>query len=147
MKIEATSIEELFIKSGEHEELIRAIDRIIHESAPELTRKLFSGNSITMIGYGEMSWETSSDLEVWPLISLAPQKHTVNLYIAAEKDDIPLPQHYIDNFGKSNVGKNCIRINSLKKLDTDILKELVRETLIWANLKSNVYGKNGTRQE
>ena len=142
MKLEAQSIEELFQKSEEHEELIRLIDKIIIESAPELSRKLFSGSSITMVGYGEMTWKTASADGIWPLISLAPQKNSVNLYIAAEKEEIPLPQYFIDSFGKSAIGKNCIRIRSINKLDPHVLKELVRETLLWADLKKNLYGRN-----
>lgn len=142
MKLEAETIEDLFEKSGDHEELIRLIDDVISKTAPELKRQLFTGKSITMVGYGEMLWQSSSSRGVWPLISLAPQKHTVNLYIAAEKEGIPLPQYFIDSFGKTAIGKNCIRIRSVKTLDTSILRELVRETLLWADLKSNKYGRN-----
>lgn len=142
MKLEAQSIEELFEKSGEHEDLIRAVDKVICEAAPNLKRQLFSGKSLTMVGYGEMPWKNSTEEGVWPLISLAPQKHSVNLYIAAEKEGVPLPQYFIESFGKSAIGKNCIRINSIKKLDKDILKELVRETLLWSDLRFKKYGRN-----
>jgi Domain of unknown function (DU1801) len=142
MKLEVSSIEELFVKSEEHEELIRLIDKIIQETAPDLKRQLVTEPNITMVGYGEMLWQTSLQEEVCPLISLAPQKHTVNLYIAAEKDGLPLPQYFIESFGKTAVGKNCIRIRSINTLDSDVLKELVRETLLWADLKCNTYGQN-----
>ena len=143
MRVEASTIEDLFAKSDKHEDLIRSIDHIIQKTAPDLKRQLFSMSSITMVGYGEMPLNTSSDDEIWPLISLAPQKNSVNLYITAEKDGVPLPQYYIDSFGKTAVGKSCIRIRSIKKLNTDVLKELIRETLLWANLKNNTYGRNG----
>jgi len=142
MRVEASTIEELFEKSEKHEDLIRCIDSIIQKTAPRLKRQLFTGLSITMVGYGEMPAKTSSDEEIWPLIGLAPQKNSVNIYLAAEKDGVPLPQYHIDSFGKTAVGKNCIRIRSIKKLDPDIVKELVRETLLWADLKSNTYGRN-----
>lgn len=142
MRVEASTIEELFIKSEHHEELIRLIDKIVQETAPELKRELYSEQSITMVGYGEMPWKTASGERLWPLISLAPQKNTVNLYIAAEKEGVPLPQYYKENFGKSAVGKNCIRIRSAKSLNQGILRELIRETLLWSNLKSNTYGQN-----
>ncbi len=142
MKLEASTIEELFTRSEKHEELIRLIDKIIGETAPDLKRELYSAPSITMVGYGEMPLNTATAEEVWPLISLAPQKHTVNLYIAAEKDGVPLPQYFIESFGKSAVGKSCIRIRSLKTLNQEVLRELIRETMLWANLKSNTYGRN-----
>jgi hypothetical protein len=135
MKIAAETIEELFVKSDQHEELLRFIDRIIQNTAPDLKRYLCSSPSITMIGYGTIPEED------WPLISLAPQKNSVNLYVAAEKDGVPLPQCYKDHFGKSAVGKSCIRIRTLKNADEQILKELVRETMLWEVLKKNKYGK------
>lgn len=142
MKLEALTIEELFEKSGKHEELIRLIDRIICETAPDLRRELFSGSSFTMAGYGEIPGDDESEEDSWPLISVAPQKRTVNLYIAAEKDGVPLPQYFVDSFGKSAVGKSCIRISSVKKLDKAVLRELIRETLLWADLKTGHYGKS-----
>lgn len=142
MKLEADSIEELFEKSGQHEELIRLIDRIICETAPELKRKLVKGDAITMAGYGEMPAGRGSGTGEWPLIGIAPQKESVNIYLAAEKEGIPLPRYYADSFGKSAVGTSCIRIRSEKKLDRAVLRELVRETLLWADLKYRKFGKN-----
>lgn len=142
MRIEASTIGDLFSKSGNHEELIRMIDKIIQDATPGFKRQLFSGPSITTVGYGEMPWKTSSQGGAWPLISLAPQKNSVNIYIAAEKDGVPLPRYFVQHFGKSAVGKNCIRIRSVKKLDARILKELIRETLLWADLKKNKYGRS-----
>lgn len=141
MKLTVESIEELFVKSERHEELFRLIDHIIHESAPELKRYLFSSPSITVIGYGEMPGKVSADGQIWPLISLAPQKNSVNMYISAERDGVPLPQCYRDHFGKSAVGKSCIRISSITKVNDEILKQLIRETQLWKDLKDNKYGK------
>jgi len=143
MRIEAQSIEELLEKSGVHRELMEELDRIICTSAPDLKRTLFTTPSITMIGYGEMPWKTASSSGVWPLISLAPQKNSVNLYIAADKEGLPLPQYYKDYFSKSAIGKNCIRIRNKKNMNSSILKELIRETHLWGKLKLNKYGKNG----
>ncbi|MDC7233054.1 MAG: DUF1801 domain-containing protein [Spirochaetales bacterium] len=141
MRIEAVSIEDLFQKSGNKEELIRLLDRIITEEAPGLERQFFSGPSITMIGYGEMPWNTASASGTWPVISLAPQKDTVNLYIAAEKEGKPLPSFYIEDFGKSAVGKSCVRIRSVKTLKKEALISLIRETVQWADAEKNRYGR------
>lgn len=54
MKIEAETIEEFFVNSGEKEEAIREVDKIVTEMAPELERKLFAIPSITLLGYGEI---------------------------------------------------------------------------------------------
>lgn len=135
MKVEANNIEELFEKSGDHEELLRLLDKIIAEQAPMLKRQFYSATSINMIGYGEMPWQSTSSTGPWPIISLAPQKSTVNLYIAAEKNGEPLPSYYIKEFGKTAVGKSCIRIRSIKALKKEALISLIQETVLWANEK------------
>jgi hypothetical protein len=94
MKVHANTIEELFTASGEWEADLRQIDRLIVETAPSLKRQLFSGPSITMIGYGEMAWMNQSASGIWPLIGVAPQKNNLSIYVAAEKDGVPLAQLY-----------------------------------------------------
>ena len=84
MKVKANTIEELFSASREHESDLRELDKLIVKTAPKLKRQLFSGPSITMIGYGEMTWMNKSSSGVWPLISVAPQKGTISIYVAAE---------------------------------------------------------------
>jgi hypothetical protein len=37
-----------------------AIDAFISATAPQLPRRLFSGPSITMIGYGALAWQNMS---------------------------------------------------------------------------------------
>ena len=81
MKINANTIEELFSASGKQEADLREIDQLIVQTAPELKRQLFSGPSITMLGYGEMTWMNKSSSGVWPLISVAPQKGNISIYM------------------------------------------------------------------
>ena len=71
----------------------------------------------------------------------------IDLYITAEKDGVPLPQYFIESFGKLAIGNNCIHIKSKERLDEEVLKELIRETLLWADLKSNLYGQNSAGPE
>jgi hypothetical protein len=87
-----------------------------------------------MIGYGEMPWHTTSSSGLWPLISLAPQKSTVNLYIAAEKNGESLPSYYLNDFEKTAVGK--LYPNTFcKSLKKDTLISLIKETVLWADVK------------
>ena len=119
MKVHANTIEELFAASGEQEADIRALDKLIVKTAPKLKRQLFSGSSITMIGYGEMTWMNKSSSGVWPLISVAPQKGNISIYVAAEKDGVPLATIYKKRLGKTNNGKNCIRFKRLADVSMD----------------------------
>lgn len=142
MRIIADNIEELILKSGEFVDLMTRLDEIISNKTQGLKRQLFTGRSITMIGYGEMPWKNSISEGVWPLISMAPQKNSVSLYIAAEKEGIPLPIVYKAQLGKVSVGKNCIRIRKIENLNIDIFQNLIDDAIDWSNNQINKYGRN-----
>ena len=143
MKVDANSIEELFIASGEREADLRAIDQLIVEAAPELKRQLFSGPSITMLGYGEMTWESKSSSGVWPLLGVAPQKGNISIYVAAERDGIPLAQIYNKKrLGKVNNGKNCIRFKRLVDVNLVELRNAILDAIEWSKVQERMYGRN-----
>lgn len=145
MKIEAATIEELFLKAGAKEADLRAVDRLIVEAAPQLKRQLFAGKSITMIGYGEMDWQTQSASGVWPLIGMAPQKDYISLYVAAEKEGVPLATLYQDRLGKTNNGKNCIRFRKLADVSIKQLQQAVHDAVAWSAEQQRQYGRNCAR--
>lgn len=140
MKVEAASIEELIAKSPRPEEML-AIDEFITAAAPSLERRLFSGPSITMIGYGELHWQNMSSSGVWPVIAVAPQKHQVSVYVAAERDGVPLVTAFGDRLGRGN-GKNCLRFRRFDSLDRAALTELVAEAAAAAVEQEQIYGRN-----
>lgn len=142
MKIEASTIEELFVKSGAKEADLRAVDRLIVEAAPQLRRQLFAGPSITMIGYGEMDWQNKSGSGVWPLIGMAPQQNHISLYVAAEKEGVPLAIIYQDRLGKTNNGKNCIRFRKLADVSADELQQAVQDAVARSAEQQREYGRN-----
>lgn len=140
MKVTADSIEELIAKSPRPDE-IAAMDEFITATAPQLTRRLFAGPSITMIGYGELVWENMSSSGVWPVIALAPQKHQISMYVAAERDGVPLVTVYGDRLGRGN-GKTCLRYRRFDALDEAALGELIAEAVQAAEVQSTIYGRN-----
>lgn len=142
MKIDANTIEEFFSLSGEQESDMRALDQLIVETAPGLKRRLFSGPSITMLGYGEMTWMNKSSSGIWPLISLAPQKGNISVYVAAEKDGIPLAQIYDKRLGKVNNGKNCIRFRRLADIDVEEFRNAILDAIEWSRVQERMYGRN-----
>ena len=142
MKVHANSIEELFTAAGEQEADMRSLDKLITQTAPNLKRQLFSGPSITMIGYGEMTWMNKSSSGVWPLISVAPQKGSISIYVAAEKDGVPLATIYKKRLGKTNNGKNCIRFKRLVDLSMDELRNAILDAMEWSKVQETIYGRN-----
>ena len=143
MKVDANTIEELFTASGAQESDMHEIDNLIVETALELKRQLFSGPSITMLGYGEMTWENKSSGGVWPLIGVAPQKGNISIYVAAERDGIPLAQIYNkQRLGKVNNGKNCIRFKRLADVNLEEFRNAVLDAIEWSKVQERMYGRN-----
>lgn len=142
MKVYANTIEELINASGEQEADLRALDKLIVKTAPQLKRQLFSGPSITMIGYGEMTWMNKSSSGVWPLISVTPQKGSISIYVAAEKDGVPLATIYRKRLGKTNNGKNCIRFKRLADVSMDELRNAILDAIEWSRVQETIYGRN-----
>lgn len=132
MKLEANTIEELFAAAEGRADELREIDQIITAAAPRLKRQLFAGSSITMIGYGEMAWAPASDGTVWPVIGLTAQKRHISMYVAADRDGVPLAEYYTDRLGKTNNGKGCIRFSKLANVDVDELAQVARDAEAWA---------------
>lgn len=142
MKLEASTIDEYFEVAGDKGEDLEEIDRIITDTAPELKRQLFSGPSITMIGYGEMTWERPSGSGVWPLIGVAAQKQYISIYVAAVKDGETLAERYQSRLGKTNNGKNCIRFRRLDDIDPNELANAVEDAIAWAEVQEERFGRD-----
>jgi hypothetical protein len=142
VKVDATTIDELILKSGPHAESIRQLDAAIMATAPTLQRRLFSGPSITMIGYGELVWENMSSSGVWPVIAVAPQKHQISMYVAADVNGTPLVQIYGDRLGPTNNGKNCVRFKRFEDLNETELISFIKDAVTAAAAQETVYGRN-----
>ena len=142
MKVQVNTIEELFTASGEQEADLRQLDKLIVKTGPKLKRQLFSGASITMIGYGEMTWMNKSSSGVWPLIGVAPQRGSISIYVAAEKNGTPLATIYKKRLGKTNNGKNCIRFQRLADVSMDELRNAIMDAIEWSKVQETIYGRN-----
>ncbi len=128
-------------ESGDLEADMRELDALVSRTAPKLKRQLFAGSSITMIGYGEMTWANRSSSGVWPLIGVAPQKTGISIYVAAEKNGVPLATIYRDRLGKTNNGKNCIRFRRLANVNTAELEQAVRDAVEWGAAQEREFGR------
>lgn len=128
MNIQANTIEEL-IESSAHRELFHLLDQWMQETFPELSRRLIASGTITFIGYGDLKNPTDDIYTC--LLSLAPQKNNISFYIGGEKNGQPILKSYEEHFAKSNIGKICLRLKNVKKLEFDILEAIVRDSIAW----------------
>ncbi len=92
------------------------------------TGKIFTSQStskMTMIGYHLVEYKNSCYDGDWPLVAIAPQQNTINVYIMIVIDGKYLVPEYSNYFGKSNVGKSCIRIRSMNDLKYQGLEQIL----------------------
>lgn len=127
MKIDAASIEAFFVAAGEREAALRQLDALIRAAAPALQPKLVTGMKMTMLGYGTIHYRSrlSKELQEWPLVALAPQKHYISLYVCAVIDGQYVAEANKAQLGKVSVGKSCIRFRHLTDLRQDTLQTLL----------------------
>lgn len=134
MKLEASTIAEFFDNAGDKRAGLMQLDEIIMRLFPQVKRQLYVTPSMTLLGYGGAepaaeagagSWTATG----WPMIGIAPQKHTINLYLGCEPGETPLTELYKERLGKVSVGKSCIRITSMEKIHVEALEALVTEVL------------------
>lgn len=129
MNIQASSIDDYFTKTGEHEPELRQLDALIREAAPHLEPTLASSMNWTMVGYGLVPYKTKSMKEPvdYPLVALAAQKNHLALYVMAVEDGEYVAEKYADKLGKVSVGKSCIRFKNYADLDHATLRLILTQ--------------------
>jgi len=83
------------------------------------------GDSI--IGFGSYHYKYASGREGdWMLTGFSPRKQNLTLYIMPgfEKYD-----QLLSKLGKHSIGKSCLYVKKLEDVDTDVLKELVKQSV------------------
>lgn len=81
----------------------------------------------TIVGYGEYEYQTADGKEqVWFAVGFAPRKQNLTLYIMPGFEQY---QDLLQRLGKHKIGKSCLYINKLADVDTEVLRELVSESV------------------
>ncbi len=126
MKVEASSIREL-IDNSNQSDLIMQLKDIIEDDF-DFKPVFVDTASINMIGYCFIKYKNSTFKDgVWPIISIAPQKNYVALYIFLLHGDKYFLEQYLDNFKKSQIGKSCLRIKKLDESNIEIITEIIND--------------------
>ena len=129
-----------FAAADDREPELRRVDELITAAAPDIDRQLVPLGATAMLGYGLMPYRPRSAkvTTMVPLISLAPQKRHLSVYVSAVVDGAYLAESRADRLGKVSCGKSCIRFTSLDRVDTDELAALVRDAVA-----ATAAGENG----
>ena len=124
-------LDEWFAAAGPREEDLRRVDALVMAAAPGIDRQLVPVGSGRMLGYGLMPYKPRSAKETTkvPLLSLAPQKRHLSLYVFAVVDGRYLAEARAERLGTVSCGKSCIRFRSLDGVDVVELDRLVRDAV------------------
>lgn len=83
----------------------------------------------SIIGFGKYHYKYKTGHEGdAPLTGFSPRKAKISLYFAP---DDPERENLLLNFGKHTTGKSCVYINKLSDIDVEILKSLIKHTVIY----------------
>ncbi|MGW4369953.1 DUF1801 domain-containing protein [Nocardia takedensis] len=129
MSIPEAEFERFLAGTGPRAKELRALDAVIRSSAPGFEPVLFDGSGPTMLAYGLLPYRSKSAKETtrWPVVSLAPRKNYVSLYLAAIVDGQYVAETHADRLGKVDCGKSCIRFKKLSDLNLDTLREILAD--------------------
>jgi hypothetical protein len=120
-----------FAAAGAREGDLRRVDALIMAAAPGIDRELVPAGAGRVLGYGLMPYRPRSARETTqvPLISLAPQKRHLSLYVFAVVEGQYLAEARAEKLGRVSCGKSCIRFSSLDGVDVVELDRLVRDAV------------------
>jgi hypothetical protein len=81
----------------------------------------------SIIGFGSYHYKYDSGHEGdAPLVGFSPRKAKISLYFAPGETK---REELLKVFGKHTTGKACVYINKVADIDTDVLKELIHQSV------------------
>jgi hypothetical protein len=81
----------------------------------------------SIIGFGSYHYKYATGHEGdAPLVGFSPRKAKISLYFAPGE---PRREELLRMFGKHTTGKACVYINKVADIDSDVLKELIRQSV------------------
>lgn len=107
-----------------YNELVEYITRRTNENPVPISMGKFEG-----IGWIEMPYESAQYTGNYPTLVIKQYDKTVNLYVTLYDGDEPVAMRYASVFGKSAVGKTCIRIKKLNEAKLEALDDIIREAM------------------
>ncbi|MGE7021628.1 DUF1801 domain-containing protein [Solibacillus cecembensis] len=85
------------------------------------------GPSIIGFGAYHYVYKTGHEGDA-PLVGFSPRKAKISLYFAPGDR---AREALLEKFGKHTTGKACVYINKVDDIDIDVLKELIRQSILF----------------
>ena len=115
-----------FIESVEsekkREDAYRLLDLFTETSGYEA--KMW-GTSIIGFGSYHYKYDTGHEGDV-PLVGFSPRKARFSIYLATGDTE---REELLEKLGKHKAGKGCIYVNKLQDINSDILKQLINQSI------------------
>ena len=82
----------------------------------------------SMVGYGSMPYTNTSGTTDWFVVGFSPRKAALTIY--GVYDDYAEPDPRYERLGEHTVGKGCLYLKRLDRVDREVLRDLVADA--WA---------------
>jgi len=83
----------------------------------------------SIIGFGDLHYKYASGREGdWFKCGFSPRKAKISMYLM--QCDISRGKEMLDRLGKHKTGKGCLYFNKLADVDTEVLKEMIKESYL-----------------
>jgi hypothetical protein len=91
----------------------------------------------SIIGFGSYHYKSERSRQEgdWPLVGFSPRKAAISLYVYTGTIE---HEYLLDGLGKFKMGKACIYIRKLSDINLDALKNLMKETIDFLQLKYTI---------
>jgi hypothetical protein len=87
----------------------------------------------SIIGFGSYHYKYATGHEGdAPLVGFSPSKAKISLYFAPGE---PRREELLKIFGKHTTGKACVYINKVAEIDSEVLKELISQSVTFLQEK------------
>lgn len=103
-----------------YEEILALLEEVIGEKGKSFTVGKFSG-----IGWLDFHYKCTTYDGLYPRISLKQQANGVHIYVMSGEAEFL--NEFIDIFGKSAIGKGCVRIKKLTPERQDGIVKMVEK--------------------
>ncbi|MEW1974275.1 DUF1801 domain-containing protein [Microbacterium profundi] len=92
----------------------------------------------TIIGFGSCHYlyPTGNEGDM-PILAFAPRKAATTIYL----DDTARHSDALSGLGPHTVGKGCLYIKDLEKVDLDVLRSILESTLAWVESGGDDYAR------
>ena len=114
-----------FINSVDHEGKRNDAIEIL-EMMKQITKETPKMWGTSIIGFGDVRYKYASGREGdWFKVGFSPRKAKISLYLMG--CDVSKADSLLGRLGKHKTGKGCLYVNKLADVDTDVLREMIKE--------------------